>query len=207
MNYHLNSVFTSLQGEGRNVGRPATFVRFASCNLSCSWCDTHRTEHLVLSLDELVGKIRRRERKFVILTGGEPSIQPGLTELVRKLKDAGFTVAMETNGLEAPPEPEVFDYIACSPKADYVTRYRDGRMLASANEVRIVAQDENIASFCRNMRERIAANDYYISPLEVEGKIHYHRALTLLSKVNKLMPDANPPWALSIQMHKVIGIR
>ncbi len=207
MNYRLNSIFTSLQGEGRNQGRPATFVRFSGCNLACTWCDTHRDQRLELSLGELMLKIRHRERRFVILTGGEPSIQPGLVELVRKLKDEGFTVAMETNGLEAPPEPQLLDYIACSPKASYAARYRDGRMLSSANEVRIVAQDELVAPFCRNMRERIAADDYYISPVELNGKIHYQRALNVLARVNRLMPDANPPWALSIQMHKVIGIR
>ena len=207
MIYKLNSIFTSLQGEGRNVGRPATFVRFSSCNLRCSWCDTHRTTHHELSLGELLLKIKHREKRFVILTGGEPSIQPGLSELVRKLKDAGHVVALETNGLEVPPEPELFDYIACSPKADYATRYRDDRMLRKANEVRIVAQSELIASFCRNMRERIVADDYYISPIDQDGKIHYRRALNLLSKVNHLMPDAYPPWALSIQMHKVIGVR
>ena len=80
MNFHLNSIFTSLQGEGRNVGRPATFVRFSSCNLACVWCDTHRTQHLDLTLEELVAKVRHRERNFVILTGGEPAIQPGLSD-------------------------------------------------------------------------------------------------------------------------------
>ena len=207
MNYRLNSVFTSLQGEGRNVGRPAVFIRFASCNLRCPWCDTHRTEHMNLSLGELMLKVKHREKRFVILTGGEPSIQPGLSELVRKLKDEGHVVAMETNGLEAPPEPELFDYIACSPKAEYASRYRDDRMLHKANEVRIVAENELVVSFCRNMREQIKADDYYISPLDQSGKIHYHRALSVLSSVNRLTPDAFPPWALSIQMHKVIGIR
>ena len=207
MNYRLNSVFTSLQGEGRNVGRPATFIRFASCNLRCPWCDTHRTEHLNLTLGELMLKVKHREKRFVILTGGEPSIQPGLSELVRRLKDEGYVVAMETNGLEAPPEPELFDYIACSPKAEYASRYRDDRMLHKANEVRIVAENELVVSFCRKMREQIKADDYYISPLDQNGKIHYHRALSVLSSVNRLMTDVFPPWSLSIQMHKVIGIR
>ena len=80
-------------------------------------------------------------------------------------------------------------------------------MLHRANEVRIVAETELIAPFCRNMRERIVADDYYISPLEQDGRMHYRRALNLLTKVNRLMPDAFPPWALSLQMHKVIGIR
>ena len=207
MNYRLNSVFTSLQGEGRNVGRPATFIRFASCNLRCPWCDTHRTEHLNLTLGELMLKVKHREKRFVILTGGEPSIQPGLSELVRRLKDEGYVVAMETNGLEAPPEPELFDYIACSPKAEYASRYRDDRMLHKANEVRVVAENELVVPFCRKMREQIKADDYYISPLDQNGKIHYHRALSVLSSVNRLMTDVFPPWSLSIQMHKVIGIR
>jgi organic radical activating enzyme len=207
MNYKLNSIFTSLQGEGRNVGRPATFIRFASCNLRCPWCDTHRTIHLDLSLGELLLKVKHREKKMVIITGGEPSIQPGLSDLVRKLKEEGHYVALETNGLEAPPEPERFDYIACSPKAEYASRYRDDRMLHKANEVRIVAENELVVSFCRKMREQIKADDYYISPLDQNGKIHYHRALSVLSSVNRLMTDVFPPWSLSIQMHKVIGIR
>lgn len=207
MTYKLNSIFTSLQGEGRNTGRPATFIRFSSCNLNCTWCDTHRTMHQELSLGELLLKVKHREKRLVVLTGGEPTIQPGLSELVCRLKGEGHVVALETNGLVAPPDPGIFDYIACSPKADYSSRYRDCQMLRKANEVRIVAQNELIASFCRNMRERITADDYYISPIDLDGKIHYRRALNLLSKVNKLSAGVYPPWALSIQMHKVVGIR
>ena len=80
-------------------------------------------------------------------------------------------------------------------------------MLHQANEVRIVAVTDEISAFCRNMRERITATDYYISPPEQDGKIHYRRALNLLVKLNKLTPGITPPWSLSIQMHKVLGIR
>ena len=83
----------------------------------------------------------------------------------------------------------------------------DNIMLREANEVRLVATTDEIVGFCRSMRNRIKATDYYISPLETEGRMHYRRALNLLVKLNKVMPDANPPWALSIQMHKVIGVR
>ena len=207
MTYRLSDVFVSLQGEGRNSGRPATFIRFAECNLRCAWCDTVRTVRMELTLDQVMQKVRHRAKRMVILTGGEPSIQPGIAMLVRRLKDDGYFVAMETNGVEAPPEQENIDYIACSPKPDFVSRYRENRMLHRANEVRIVAQSDTIAPFCRNMRDRIAADDYYISPIERDGRMHYRRALSLLSKVNRLMPEADPPWALSIQMHKVIGVR
>ena len=205
--YHLNSIFSSIQGEGRNVGRPATFIRFATCNLKCAWCDTHRTEHLVASVPEVLKSVEKHGNKSVIITGGEPTIQRGLSELVRALKGAGYWVALETNGVHKPHHPELFDYIAVSPKSEYVARYLDTQMIHEANEVRVVAVSDEIASFCRNMRERIMATDYYISPLDKDGKMHYRRALNLLVKVNKLTPGLMPPWSLSIQVHKVLGIR
>lgn len=205
--YRLHSIFSSLQGEGRNVGRPATFIRFASCNLKCAWCDTHRNEHLVVSVTDVLKAVEKRGTRSVVVTGGEPTIQRGLSELVRALKGAGYWVALETNGIHAPHHPDLFDYIAVSPKSEYSVRYMDAKMLHQANEVRIVAVSDEIVAFCRNMRERITATDYYISPLEKDGKIHYRRALNLLVKVNKVSPNLMPPWSLSIQMHKVLGLR
>ena len=205
--YHLRSIFSSLQGEGRNSGRPATFVRFATCNLNCKWCDAHKSERLALTVTEVMKEVEKRNNRSVVITGGEPTIQHGLTDLVRALKGSGYWVALETNGVNEPHQPELFDYISVSPKSEYSARYSDERMLHQANEVRIVAVTDEISAFCRNMRERITATDYYISPLEQDGKIHYRRALNLLVKLNKLTPGITPPWSLSIQMHKVLGIR
>ena len=205
--FHLHTVFSSLQGEGRNVGRPATFVRFSGCNLACKWCDTHKDGRRTCTAEEIVKKVGEHSNKSVIITGGEPTVQKDLDVLVRELKDAGYWVALETNGVRAPAGAELFDYISVSPKPDYFSRYMDNLMLSEANEVRIVATTDEIVGFCRSMRNRIKATDYYISPLETEGRMHYRRALNLLVKLNKVMPDANPPWALSIQMHKVIGVR
>ena len=143
----------------------------------------------------------------MIITGGEPTIQPDIDELLLELKAAGYWLALETNGVVAPSRPELYDYIAVSPKPQYLSRYLDDIMLHKANEVRIVATTDEIVAFCRVMRDRIQAENYYISPLEQDGRIHYRRALTLLKKVNKLNPDQLPPWSLSIQMHKVLGIR
>ena len=205
--FHLHAIFSSLQGEGRNAGRPATFVRFAGCNLACKWCDTHKDERMTLTAEDIVKRVREHSSKSVIITGGEPTVQKGLDVLVRALKDAGYWVALETNGVRAPVGAELFDYISVSPKPDYFSRYMDNLMLREANEVRIVATTDEIVGFCRSMRNRIKANDYYISPLETEGRMHYRRALNLLVKLNKVMSDVNPQWALSIQMHKVIGVR
>ena len=205
--HRLHAIFSSLQGEGRNVGRPCTFIRYSTCNLSCKWCDTHKNEKLVLTTEEVVAKVMELGNHSVIITGGEPTSQPGLDELVLALRTAKCWVALETNGLIAPRHPELFDYIAVSPKYDFAVRYLDASMLHKANEVRIVAVTDEIASFCRMMRQRIEATDYYISPLDKDDRIHYRRAFQLQKKVNLLDPDLMPPWSLSIQVHKVLGIR
>lgn len=189
------------------MGRPCVFIRFSSCNLSCPWCDTNRDERLAVSEDELLALVRNTGKKSVILTGGEPTIQTGFDQLVQMLKNDGYWVALETNGVVAPMYPERLDYIAVSPKPDYESCYRGNMTLRKADEVRIVAVNEKIAPFCRRMREQIEARDYYISPLFSDGRAHYRRALKVLHVLNHTAPVPFPPWSLSIQMHKVLGIR
>ena len=86
-------------------------------------------------------------------------------------------------------------------------------MVTEADEVRIVAEeDEKMVGFCRMIREKISAKDYFISPLEdTKGKIHYRRAFNLMLRLNSAPktggPAPWPPWALSIQTHKVLGLK
>lgn len=218
--YSLVDIFSSLQGEGANAGTPATFIRLAGCNLACPWCDTDVNEKFKMSLDEIIARVAHYHNALVVVTGGEPSINPALAQLVKALHDCNKRVALETNGIRAPACADDFDYIAVSPKSEYESRYIDTVMLRKADEVRIVATGEEIAPFCRKMRELISARRYYISPLEKDGHIHYRRAVNLLLRLNRnrlsgmaaAAPSASmhslyPPWSLSIQLHKVLGIK
>ena len=211
MTYRLRSIFSSLQGEGRNTGMPATFIRFAGCNLNCPWCDTRKHTKEMLSLSEIMREVEKRKNRAVIITGGEPTIVIGLKDLLLALKARGHWLALETNGTRNIPELELFDYVAVSPKYFYRTRYAENTMVRKADEVRIVAEDEAMVGFCRQMRQRIEAKDYFISPLEESGKIHYRRAFNLMLKLNSASKTGGeapwPPWALSIQTHKVLGIK
>ena len=141
------------------MGRPAVFIRFCSCNLDCAWCDTHRDERMTVSDDELLALVRKTGKKSVIITGGEPTIQPGFDQLVATLKSQGLWVALETNGVKAPLFPERLDYIAVSPKPDFETRYMNNMMLKRADEVRIVALTDKIAPFCRRMTPPFSCSD------------------------------------------------
>lgn len=211
MKYRLRSVFSSIQGEGRHTGRPATFIRFAGCNLNCPWCDTRKHTREMLTLPEIMTKVKKLGNRSVIVTGGEPTIVIGLKDVLLALKKDGYWLALETNGTRNIPEIELFDYVSVSPKYFYQARYGSDTMVCKADEVRIVAENDTMIGFCRQMRERIEAKDYFISPLEEGGKIHYRRAFNLLLRLNaKPKTGGNapwPPWSLSIQTHKVLGLK
>ncbi len=121
MPFQLLESFTSVQGESTHAGRPCFFLRFAGCNLKCSFCDT------VYALDpaagqprelaELVGLAAASGVELVELTGGEPLLQPELPQLAEALLARGFTVLVETNGSVpiAPLPREVRKIVDCKP--------------------------------------------------------------------------------------------
>ena len=195
MNYELVEIFKSLQGEGRNSGRQVVFVRFAGCNLACPWCDTEVGKRFTLSLEELRREIGSYGVKSVILTGGEPTFREGMDELVGALKADGYWIAVETNGTAEPAWFGKLDYIACSPKAEFAETVK----LTRADEVRVVASSPEIVGFCREMRRRIAATDYYISPCDHDGEIDFATAKAVLGELKD--------WSLSVQLHKLLGFR
>ena len=195
MNYDLVEIFESLQGEGRNTGRPVVFVRFAGCNLACPWCDTDVRKKFSVSREELIAEVKSYKAKSVILTGGEPTLVKEMPELISALKAEGYWIAVETNGTNAPEWLDAIDYVACSPKAEYADRIR----LSKADEVRVVASSPAAEAFCRHVRETISATDYYVSPCERDGEIDFATAKDVLSRLEG--------WSLSVQLHKVLGFR
>jgi len=191
--YDLVEIFESLQGEGRNTGRPCIFLRFAGCNLACPWCDTDVKKRFSLSLDDLLKEIRAFKAKSVILTGGEPTLVKEMPVLIAALKKDGYWIAVETNGTIAADWLKLVDYVACSPKCGAALA------LTAADEVRVVAEDEKTADFCRDLRGRIAATDYYVSPCDHGGEIYFATAKNILAQLDG--------WSLSVQLHKLLGFR
>jgi 7-carboxy-7-deazaguanine synthase len=96
----INEIFFSIQGESLLAGKPTVFVRTATCNLRCTWCDTKYSywKGNVMTVDAIVGEVKKQETKYVCVTGGEPLGQKGSLELMRRLLDLGYTVSLETNG-------------------------------------------------------------------------------------------------------------
>jgi organic radical activating enzyme len=112
----LIEIFYSIQGEGPAMGRPATFVRLAGCNLRCRGCDTDDRTIQELSLEEVMKSIRSR---LVVITGGEPTLQmEQMSELISLLHGQGNEIHIETNGTNPIPEDilEKIHYAIVSPK-------------------------------------------------------------------------------------------
>lgn len=191
-------IFQSLQGEGANTGKLVIFIRLTGCNLNCSFCDTD-FGHVALELTphQLLKKI---EQDFpnchnIIWTGGEPTLQ--LTEeIVALFKSAGYWQALESNGLKAAPKG--LDYITLSPKERYDV-VKDNYHDRTVGEVRLpIAMGDNLL----DLDLLPSAEYYFISPIFdgeniVQENIEY--CYQLISQ--------NPIWRLSLQIHKLIGIR
>ena len=211
--YAVKEMFLTLQGEGIQAGRRAVFIRFTGCNLwsgrerdradaACRFCDTdfvgtdgdnggrYDAGALVDRAVELwrEGLEGAATRPFAVLTGGEPSLQVDAA-LTDALHAAGFEIAMETNGtLPAPPG---IDWICVSPKAgtDIVQR--------SGNELKLVWPQPGVDY---RAMEEWQFGHFLIQPMDGLSAADARQAAIRFVL-------GHPRWRLSVQTHKVIGLR
>ena len=115
----INEIFYSLQGEGFLAGAPSVFVRLAGCPLCCRWCDTKyawdETAGAHYSIEKIVQTVQQTQSKFVVITGGEPMVNPDLPQLVQKLKVSDRHITIETAGIVFIPALPC-DLMSISPK-------------------------------------------------------------------------------------------
>lgn len=193
MNLKVNEIFYSLQGEGARTGEPSVFIRLAGCNLDCNFCDTDYSSGSIMSVGEILNKINAFGCNRIIWTGGEPTLQ--LTdEIVSFFKEKGYWQAIETNGTYRVPSG--IDYIACSPKEDFETiRER----IPEVNELRFPMQAGDPLPDISLLPK---AEKYLLSPV-FNGNILVPENIAYCIELIK----AHPTWGLSLQIHKLIGIR
>lgn len=209
MTYNVKEIFLTLQGEGAQAGRRAVFCRFSGCNLwtgrevdrakaICQFCDTDfvgtdgvgggkfaDAGALVMAIAACWGD--GMERRFVVLTGGEPMLQVDAA-LIDALHDAGFTIAIESNGTLAVPRS--IDWICISPKGGSKVVQQSG------DELKLVWPQAGIDP------DDVVAWDFshfLIQPLDRRDGIRDAEAALALA-----MRD--PRWRLSLQTHKLLGL-
>ncbi|NLJ00456.1 MAG: radical SAM protein [Bacteroidales bacterium] len=193
MNLNVNEIFYSLQGEGGRAGQASIFIRLAKCNLSCDFCDTDYERGVKMSVEEVLAKIDTYGCKWIIWTGGEPTLQ--LTDaIVAHFKEKGYLQAIETNGTRKVPNG--IDYITCSPK-QYFEKVKE--LIPEADELRFPIQKGDPLPDINVLPK---TDRYLLSPIFDDQEIITENVAYCVELVKK-----NPRWALSIQVHKLIGIR
>jgi len=192
MKLNVNEIFYSLQGEGGRQGEPSIFIRLTQCNLTCDFCDTDFELGEDMLLDQISGLVEKYPSKWIVWTGGEPTLQ--LTdEHLLFFKDKGYRQAIETNGTK--PVSSLIDYITCSPKGNY---QRTKRIVPFADEVRIPLKAGDQLPDIDTLPK---ANKYYISPIFDEDRLNIENVTYCVGLVKN-----NPEWTLSLQIHKLIHI-
>ena len=209
MSYRIKEIYFTQQGEGSNTGRDFVFVRFSGCNLwsgkeknrksaICQFCDTdfYGTDGInggVYSANQLIEKIKslwvsRDDNIAVVLTGGEPLLQVN-DELVAALKQEKIYIAVETNGtLDA---PDHIDWICMSPKANTEIKLKKG------NEIKVIFPQESLDPEKFSLFD---FSEFYLQPMDSNKyQENLNATITYCQK--------NPKWKLSLQTHKILGIR
>ena len=207
--YRVNEIFYTLQGEGAHSGIPAVFIRFSGCNLRCPWCDTDFEQGTPMTAEQIVAEVQElydipnERRKMVVLTGGEPSLQVDKA-LIDALHTAGFYICIETNGTR--PLPEKIDWITCSPKKETSGNLKVRRV----NEVKVVFTGEYNPEI---WREQLEAEHWLLQPLRYTGEWLLNNCDAFEDDRNDNLDDtvryilSHPFWRLSIQLHKIVGLR
>ena len=211
MSYQVKEIIYTLQGEGANAGRPAVFCRFAGCNLwsgrepdrsaaVCQFCDTdfvgtdgtqggkyRSAQALALQIDTL-WPVGNEAHRFVVLTGGEPLLQLDAA-LIDALHARQFLIAVETNGTLVAPAG--IDWLCVSPKAGAPWVQRSG------HELKVVWPQITLDL---NALEAADFSHRYLQPMDnVLQADNTSRCIALCL--------ARPTWRLSLQTHKITGIR
>ncbi len=213
MTYSVKEIYYTLQGEGARTGRPAVFLRFAGCNLwsgreedrtraICNFCDTEFVGTdgpgggKFVAAADLASAVRAAwpkhavsDNPYVVCTGGEPLLQLD-DAAIEALHDAGFEIAVETNGTL--PAPAGLDWICVSPKAAAEVVQKAG------DELKLVypqaepqAQPEKFAG--------MQFSHYFLQPMDCAD-----RDANVQAAIQYCL--ANPHWKLSLQTHKIVCI-
>ncbi|MEG6509667.1 7-carboxy-7-deazaguanine synthase [Methyloligella sp. 2.7D] len=211
MTYAVKEIYYTLQGEGVQTGRPAVFCRFAGCNLwsgreqdrataVCDFCDTDfigtdgpgggkfKQAPALAEACKAAWKGNSGTPPFVVLTGGEPMLQVD-EALIEALHAAGFEIAIETNG--SLPVPRAIDWICVSPKAGAKLTQRSG------DELKLVYPQ---SALLPETVEALCFSHFLLQPMDGPAQ-----AANMQAAVDYCL--AHPKWRLSVQTHKVLGLR
>jgi 7-carboxy-7-deazaguanine synthase len=200
----LVEIFKSIQGEGKNQGKPSVFIRLAGCNLDCSWCDTphSHSEGEEFDNDKIVRSVDQSGCKEVCITGGEPLLQ--ITELrllLSRLSRLGYAIEIETNGtIDFGPVQDnatICMDVKC-PSSGEKSDLALLKKISSGDSVKFVVANQDDCRYAEEIiKNHPIRGEIFFSP--VAGSDYHGIACYVL--------DNNLPVRFQVQIHKIIGVR
>lgn len=203
---NVNEIFFSIQGESTYAGFPFAFVRLTGCNLRCTYCDTEYAFHegTEMTVGQILGHVENFPTRYVLVTGGEPMLQPDVPALLRELLDRGYTVLLETGGHLSltdvdPRVHKIMDFKCPSSGMETHNRYDNVLCLTKMDEVKfVVAVREDFDWACDVIRR-----------YDLTARV----SAVLFSPVYSMISNSNlADWVLQcglpvrmqVQLHKII---
>ncbi|WP_338600476.1 7-carboxy-7-deazaguanine synthase QueE [Sulfolobus tengchongensis] len=208
MIYRVIEIFTSIQGEGEVIGTPSNFIRLATCNLRCVWCDTKYSWEIgnQMSIEEILSKIDKKI-KTTTITGGEPLLQ-NLVPLAKELKRIGHRIVVETNGTIKPSEElrKIIDVFSVSPKlsnSGHRLKYDFTDDWATYYKFVIVYPNKDIDEVVKFVEsQKIDPKKVILQP---DGNRKDY--LNALNEIIQVVLDRGLQFRVLPQFHRILGIR
>lgn len=189
--------FYTIQGEGLHAGRAAYFIRFAGCDVGCSWCDVKESwkvdEDQYMAIEDLISSVLGSGSDLVVITGGEPAMYD-LVPLTKALKDIGVEINIETSG--AYQITGSFDWICVSPK-----RFKEplSSSLSMADELKVIVVNKNDLKWGAELSLKCKeACQFLLQPEWSRSEKVHDYSIEFVKE--------NPNWRLSLQQHKYLNI-
>ncbi len=202
-------IFRTVEGEGRWVGLPISFIRLEGCNLRCPWCDTTYSydgkTYKEMSIKQIISEVEKFRLKRVCITGGEPFFSPYLPDLVQALLEKNYKVFIETNGtLWNEKFKTIFNenvYITCSPKPPMYFVHKE--LIPYINELKFVIDEYiSIDHIIKPEFIDLLKNDIIVLQPESNKKQMVEKALYIQDKLLELGIESR----IIPQCHKVLGL-
>jgi 7-carboxy-7-deazaguanine synthase len=201
----INEIFYSIQGESMLAGKPTVFIRTATCNLRCTWCDTRYAfwQGTVMPLDAILAEVKKHQTQYVCITGGEPLGQKGCYPLMERLLREGYTVSLETNGSisikDVPKSVMKVVDIKCPDSGEAETiAWENLALVQPTDQLKFVVASKADFDWSENVCREHKLQDkctVLFSPVHATVKP---------ADLAKWILDAHAPVTMQMQMHKEI---
>jgi 7-carboxy-7-deazaguanine synthase len=189
--------FYSLQGEGFYSGRAAYFIRYAGCDVGCTWCDVKESwdkeAHPEVELSTLIQRVKDSGTDFVVITGGEPAMYD-LTAITEALHAENIEIAIETSG--AYKIVGDFDWICLSPKKFKMPIEEN---YAIASELKMIIFNKHDFKWAEELETKVSDNCIlYMQP-------EWDKSDEMLPLMVDYVKE-HVEWNVSLQTHKFLKI-